>query len=81
MIAKRLAGIGAEAAAARTLCHLLGDQRHGPVEADGEDLIAGFETGIGLLMLDERSEASEAGRDRLAGLRMLADLARQRQQL
>ena len=81
MIAERLAGIGAETAAARALGDLLGDQRHRAIEPDVEHLVAGLEAGIGLLMAHERPEAAEAGRDRLAGLRMLADLARQRQQL
>src|SRR5581483_711512 len=80
MIAKRLAGISAEAPA-RTLCGLLGNQRHGAVESDIEDLVARFQARIGLVMADEWPEAADAGGDRLAGLRMLADLARQRQQL
>src|SRR5262249_17778438 len=81
MIAERLAGIGAEAAAARTFCHFLGNQRHGAVQAAIEDMVAGLKAGIGLLVLDERPEAAQPSRDRLAGLRMLADLARQREQL
>ncbi len=81
MIAERLAGIGAEAATAWALGDLLGDQRDGTVQTDIEHLIAGLEAGIGLLVLHERPEPAEAGGDRLPGFRMLADLARQRQQL
>src|SRR6185369_380540 len=44
MLAQRLAGIGAEAAAARALCNLLRNQRHRAVEADVEHFIAGLET-------------------------------------
>ena len=79
MLAERLAGIGAEAAAARAFRDFLGDQRDRTVEADIEHLIAGLEAGIGLLMLDERPETAEPGGDRLAGLGMPADFARQRQ--
>ena len=62
MIAQRLAGIGAEAAAARALGDLLRDQRHRAVEADVEHLVAGLEAGIGLLVLHERPEAADARR-------------------
>src|SRR6185437_1100567 len=81
MVAKLLAGIGAEPAAARSLRHLLGDQRHCAVEPDVKDLVAGFERGVGLVMFDEGTKTPDARRDRQTALRMLADLARQRQQL
>ena len=74
------AGIGAEAAAFAGIELLLGDQRHRAVEADGEHVVAGFEIGVGLAVLDVGAEAADAGQDRFAVLGMLADLARQRQQ-
>src|SRR5882672_7549415 len=80
MLAQRLAGIGAEAAAARAFQNLLGNQRDRPVEPDIEHFVAGLEAGIGFLVAHERAEAAKTRRDRLAGLRMPADLARQRQQ-
>src|SRR5262249_18301012 len=80
-IGERPAGIWAEAATARALCDLLRNQRHRAVEADSEDLIAGLEAGIGLVVLDEGTKAADAGGDRLARFGVLADLARQRQQL
>src|SRR6185437_2997784 len=42
MIAELLAGIGAEAAAARTLGNLFRDQRHGAIEADIEHFVTGL---------------------------------------
>src|SRR5258707_375397 len=78
MLAERLAGVGAETTAARTLGNFFGDQCHRAVEADVEHLVAGFEARIGLLVAHERAEAADTGGDRLAGFRMLADLARQR---
>ena len=80
MIAQRLAGIGAEAAAARAFCNFFGNQRDGPVQSDIEHLIAGFQAGIGFPMAHERPEAAETRGDRLAGLGMPAYFARQRQQ-
>ena len=80
MLADRLAGIGAEAAAARTLGDLLGDQRHRAIEADVEYFVAGFQARISLFVTHERPEAADAGRDRLAGLGVFSDFARQRQQ-
>src|SRR5262249_55224571 len=79
MIADCLAGVSAEAAA-RALPGLLRNPRDRAIEADVEALVAGFKAGVGLLVLDERPEAAEACGDRLTGLGMLADLARQRQQ-
>jgi hypothetical protein len=81
MLAERLAGIGAEAAAARALCDLFSNQCHRAIEADVEHLIAGFKTRIGLFVPHERAKAANAGGDRLAGLWMLSDFAWQRQQL
>jgi hypothetical protein len=48
VIAERLAGVGAEPAAARTLGDFLRDQRDRAIEADGENIVAGFKAGIGL---------------------------------
>src|SRR5947207_636049 len=64
MLAERLAGIGAEAAAARALGDLFSNQRHRAVEADVEHLIAGFQAGIGLFVTHKRSEAADSGGDR-----------------
>ena len=80
VIAERAARIGAEAALARTLGDLFGDQRHRAIEADGEDLLRGIEIGVGLAVLDVGSETADAGADRLAVLGVAADFARQRQE-
>ena len=80
MVAERAAGIGAEAAAFAGIELLLGDQRDRAIEPDVEHVVAGLEIGVGLAVLDVGAEAADAGQDRLAVLRMLADLARQRQQ-
>src|SRR4029078_9000440 len=56
MIAKRLAGILAEAAAARALGHLLCNQSDRAVQPDVEDLVARLQRGIGLVVLHERAE-------------------------
>src|SRR5216684_601193 len=80
MIAQRFSRIGAETAAARAFCNFLGNQRDGSIQSDVEHLVAGLEAGIGLLMAHERAETAKTRGDRLAGLRMPADLARQRQQ-
>src|SRR5258708_38074186 len=77
MLAQRLAGIGAEAAAARAFQNLFGNQRDRPVEPDIEYLVAGLEAGIGFLGAHERTETAKTRRDRLARLRMPADFARQ----
>ena len=79
VVADGAARIGAEAAA-RAFGFLLGDQRHRAIEADGEDLFGGIEIGVGLAVLDVRTEAADAGLDRLAVFGVLADFARQRQQ-
>src|SRR5260370_23317239 len=81
MVADRAGGIGADAAAARTARDLLGDQRHGAVEADIEGLFGVLEVGVGLAVLHVGTEAADAGLDRLAALRVQPDLARQRQKL
>src|SRR6185437_3341293 len=81
MVAELPARVGAEAPAAGSLRQLLRNQRHRAVEPDVEDLVAGLQARIGFVMLHEWPEAADAGRDRQARLRMLADLARQRQQL
>src|ERR1700722_5203911 len=81
MIAQRLAGIRPKTPAARAFGDLLGNQRDGAVEPDVEHLVAGLEAGIGLLVTHEGTETAKPRGDRLAGLRMPADLARQRQQL
>src|SRR5712672_420936 len=81
VIADRASGIGAEAALARTLGDLLGDQGDGAVEADAEDLVDILHIGVGLAVQHIGSEAADAGLDGLAVLRMEADLARQRQEL
>src|ERR1700760_4092350 len=80
MIAERPAGIGAEAAAFAGIGLLLCDQCHRAVESDGEDIFAGVDVGVGLAVLHVRTETANAGHDRLAVLRMFADLARQRKQ-
>src|SRR5262249_42944038 len=80
VIADRLAGIRTKAPA-RALCGLLRDQRHGAIEADVEHLVAGLQARIGLVMAHERPEAAETGGNRQTGFGMLADLARQREQL
>src|SRR6187200_2394111 len=71
----------ARAAAAGAAILLFGDERHRPVETDGENILEALEIGEGALMLDERPVAAKPGQDRLTGLGMTADLARQRQQL
>src|SRR5262249_18853238 len=80
MVAERAARIAAEAPSLAGIRALLGDQRHRAVEPDREDLIDPVETCIGLAVLDVRSEAADPCHDRLALLRALADLARQREQ-
>ena len=72
---------GALAAALAAAGGLLGQQHDGAVDADAEHLLDRAEVGVGAVVQDERSVAAEAGGDRLAGLGMQADLARQRQQL
>ena len=79
MIAERLAGVGAEAALARTLGDFLRDEDHGAVEADGERIVAVVEIGVGFLMLNIRTEAADIRLDRLAGFRVQANNARQRE--
>ena len=72
---------GALEAALAAAGPLLGQQHHGAVDADREHLLHRRQVGVGAVVQDERPVAAEARRDRLAGLGMHADLARQRQQL
>src|ERR1041385_7408870 len=81
MLANRAARIAAEAPSLAWVGALLGDQRHGAVEADRENLIDRVEACISLGVLDVRPEAADPGDDGLAVLRDLADLARQREEL
>ncbi len=60
---------------------LFGQQRHGAVYADREDVLEAFEVGVSAIMEHERAIAADAGRDRLAALGMQAHLARQSQEL
>src|SRR5215510_2578502 len=78
MLAERAAG---RRGAAPALLRLFGDQRDGAVEAEAEHVIAGLQVGVSLAVLDIGAIAADAGDDRLAGLGMTADFARQRQQL
>src|SRR5262245_22487422 len=80
VLAERTARIGAEAALARSLRAFFFDQRHGAVEPDREYVVAGRERAVGFAMLHIRTEAADAGNDGRAVSRMLADLARQREQ-
>ena len=57
------------------------EQRHRPVHADGQHVVAGLEADVLLLELHERPVAVDAGHDRLPGLGIAADLARQLEQL
>src|ERR1700730_1161395 len=79
MIARRFAGIGPEAAAARGFCNFLGDQRDGSVQSDVEHLVARLEAGIGFFVADEGAETAEASGDRLARLPVAAGLPRPRE--
>src|SRR6266403_1586293 len=81
VVADGASGVGAEAPLARTFGDLLGDQRDGAVETDGEDLVDILDIGVGLAVQHIGTEAADAGLDGLAVLRMQPDLARQRQQL
>ena len=81
MFAERAARIAAEAPALTGIGDLLGDQCDGAVEPDVEHVITGFEAGVGFLVLHVGAETADAGRDRLTGLGIFADFARQRKQL
>src|SRR5258708_5851881 len=81
VVADRASGVGAEAPLARTFGDLLGDQRDGAVETDGEDLIDILDIGVGLAVQHIGTEAADARLDGLAVFRLQPDLARQRQQL
>src|SRR5581483_9405465 len=80
MLAERAAGLGAKSAAARRLQLLLRDQRDRAIETDAEHVVAGLEICVSLFVLHVGAIAADAGEDGLAGLRMTADCARQRQQ-
>src|SRR5580658_831039 len=79
MVAERAPGVGAETAAG-ALGNLFRDQRHGAVEADVKDIVAGLEIGVGFAVVHVRSEPADGRADRLAVFRMAADFAGQRQQ-
>ena len=55
----------------------LGQQRDGTVEPDRQHIVIGGERGEGRAMLQIGPEAADAGGDRLAGLGVEADIARQ----
>ena len=57
------------------------EQGDRPVHADGQDVVAGLESDVLLVELDEGAVAVDPGHDRLPGLRVAADLARQLEQL
>ena len=80
MFSKRPARIGAEAATTGPLGFLVGNQRHGAIEPDGEYIISCFEIGVSLGMLHIGAESTDTGQDRFAVFRVLADFARQREQ-
>src|SRR5215471_3274656 len=58
----------------------LGNQRDRVVETDSEHVFRRFQRGILLFVLNVRPIAAEIRNNRLSGLGMLADLARQREQ-
>ena len=62
VLSQRLAGIGAEAASLLRIGLLLGDQGDGAVEADGEHVVAVFQTRVGLAVFDVGPEAADAAR-------------------
>src|SRR2546423_13059041 len=80
MIAQGFSGISAETSTARTLCDFFRDQRHRAVEADVKDFVAGFQAGVGFLVLHERAEPADAGGDRPAAPRGSSGLTRPGQQ-
>src|SRR5262249_7491921 len=75
MVTERAARIGAEAAALAGIGAFLGNQRDRAVEPDGEHVLARVEVGVGLAVLHVGAVAADAGQDRFAVLRALADLA------
>src|SRR6202011_3913326 len=81
MVAERAARVGAETAALAGIGPLLGDQRDRAVEADREHVLARIQVRVSLALLHVGAKAPDAGQDRLATLRALADFARQREQL
>ncbi len=66
--------------APRPLETFFGDDRDRAVQPDREDILDRFQIGVGAVVEHEGAVAAEAGRDHLAALGMLADVARQRQQ-
>ena len=64
-----LRGVALEAALAAAGA-LLGQERHGTVEADRENLIDVVEVGVSAVVQNERSIAAEPGRDRRRRFRM-----------
>ena len=58
----------------------LGDQDHGAVQADGQDVVVLGQGLVGRLVLHVGAVAADAGQDRLAGLGVRSDLARQGEQ-
>ena len=73
---------GLTAAPARAFSSaFLGNQRDGAVEADLEQLVDVRHVGVGLEVFHVGAVAAEVGHDRLAVFRVLADFARQREQL
>src|SRR5579885_3605905 len=79
MLAENFSG-GRAAASLAAARGFFGKQRHRAVDADGEDVVAFFQVGVAVLMLDVGAVAADAGEDRLARLGMLADFARERQE-
>ena len=59
---------------------LFGKNRDRAIEADVEQLFRVFQVRIGAVMQDEGTEAAETGGDLLAGFRVDADFAREREQ-
>src|SRR5260221_4271784 len=58
----------------------LGEQADGAIEPDGQHVVIGRQRLEGGAVLEIGTEAAEPGGDRLAGFRVLADLARQGEQ-
>src|SRR5262249_38318511 len=74
MLAQGAPGIRAEPPAPSALALLLRNQGDGTVEPDVEPIVSGLETRVGLAVLHVGAISTEAGDDRLARLRMHADL-------
>ena len=65
------------AATTATLRLFVGQNRHGAIEADGEDLFGILQVGERAVMADVRPVATDTSGDHLAGFWMLPDVARQ----